>query len=89
MAAWLIVLYKPTSDLRVRGRVRYLDTAINDDTYLERSLSAIVDGTIRVRTTDQLRLRVDTKFWLDQRAATLIREPNPELTFWLQYEARL
>lgn len=89
VAAWLIALYKPNSDLRLRGRIRYLDTAIHDDTYLERSLSAIADGTIRIRTADHLRLRIDTKFWLDQRASTLVRVPNPELTVWLQYEARL
>jgi len=89
VAAWLIVLYKPNDDLRFRGRVRYLDEAVNDDTYLERSLSATADATFRVRNADHLRVRVDTKFWLDQRAATLVREPNPELTFWLQYEAKL
>ncbi len=89
IAAWAIVLYKPNNDLRLRGRIRYLDESINDDTYLERSLSAIADGTVRVRTNDHLRLRVDTKFWLDQRAATMIRSPNPELTFWLQYEAKI
>jgi hypothetical protein len=89
IAAWLIALYKPSRDLRVRARVRYLDTAIQDDTYLERSLSALVDAAIRVRTGDVLRVRVDSKFWLDQRASTLARLPNPEFTAWLAYEAKL
>jgi hypothetical protein len=32
---------------------------------------------------------MDTKFWLDQRMGTLERDPNPELVFWLSYEAHL
>jgi hypothetical protein len=89
LAAWLIVLYKPTDDVRIRARARYLDTAIEDDTYLERSFSALVDAAFRVRAKDVLRVRMDTKYWLDQRMSTLERVPNPELTLWLSYEARL
>ena len=83
------MLYKPNKDLRVRARARYLDEAIDDDTYLERSVSATLDTMIRVRDADQLRVRVDSRFWLDQRASTLVRVPNPAFTFWLMYEARL
>jgi len=89
LAAWLIVLYTPSRDLRLRARVRYLDTAIEDDTYLERSFSALVDSAFRVRTADLVHVRVDTKLWLDQRMSTLERVPNPEATFWLTYEAHL
>ena len=89
LAAWAIVLYKPSQDLRLRVRARYLDESINDDTYLETSFSALADATIRLRDNDHLRVRVDTKFWLDKRMATFDRVPNPELTLWLTYEARL
>jgi hypothetical protein len=89
LAAWLIVLYKPSDDVRIRARARYLDTAIEDDTYLERSVSGLVDAAFRVRAKDILRVRMDTKYWLDQRMSTLERVPNPELTLWLSYEARL
>jgi hypothetical protein len=89
LAAWLILLYQPSSDIRIRARARYLDTAIEDDTYLERSFSALVDTAFRVRKKDLLRVRMDTKFWLDQRMGTLERDPNPELVFWLSYEAHL
>lgn len=88
-AAWAIVLWKPTSDLRVRGRIRYLDEAVEDSGYLETSLSTVLDATIRLRDADHLRVRFDTKFWLDDRMSTMDRVPNPELTFWLMYEARL
>ena len=89
VAAWAIVLWKPNKDLRIRGRLRYLDEAINDDTYLERSLAGSIDAGVRLRDADQLRVRVDTKFWLDQRMSTLDRVPNPELTFWLLYDMHL
>jgi hypothetical protein len=89
IAAWAIALWHPSTDLRVRGRVRYLDEAIASDTYLERSLSALVDVAVRARSRDAVRVRVDTKFWLDNRASTQTRDPNPELQVWLSYEAHL
>jgi len=89
VAAWLIGYYRPTPDIRLRGRVRYLDEAINDNTYLERSVSALGEVTARVRDKDSVRVRVDTKFWLDKRMGTQQRVPNPEISLWLFYEARL
>jgi hypothetical protein len=44
---------------------------------------------MRMRDKDNLRVRVDTKFWLDDRMSTQQRVPNPELSLWLFYEARL
>lgn len=89
ISAWLIAYYRPTKDLRFRGRVRYLDEAIHDNTYLERSVAALAEAAMRVRTRDLLRIRVDSVFWLDKRMSTTERQPNPELSLWLFYEARL
>jgi len=89
LSAWLIAYYRPTKDLRFRGRVRYLDEAIHDNTYLERSVAALAEAAIRVRTRDLLRVRADSVFWLDKRMSTTVRSPNPELSLWLFYEARL
>jgi hypothetical protein len=89
IAIWLIGLYKPNKDLRLRARLRYFDEGIDDNTYLERSLSALFDVAAVVRDRDTLRVRLDTKFWLDDRASTLVRYPNPELAAWLWYELRL
>lgn len=91
MAGWLIALWRPDNHLRVRARARYLHEAINDDVddYLERSLSGLLDTSLGLRTRDLLRARVDMKFWLDNRDATQVRSPNPELQLWLSYEARL
>jgi hypothetical protein len=89
ISAWLTGYYRPTPDVRVRGRVRYLDEAIDDNTYLERSVAALAEGAMRVRDRDLIRLRVDTKLWLDKRMSTTERVPDPELSLWLFYEARL
>jgi len=91
LSGWLIALWRPDPKLRVRARVRYLNEAINDgaDDYLERSLAALADVALGVRGRDLVRVRADMKLWLDGRAATLDRSPNPELQLWLSYEARL
>jgi len=88
-SAWLVVYYRPDRDTRVRARIRYLDEASNDNTYLERSVAALADVALRVRDRDILRIRLDTKFWLDKRMNTTLRVPDPELGLWLFYEAKL
>jgi hypothetical protein len=89
ISAWLIAYYRPSTAVRLRGRVRYLDEAIHDNTYLQRSIAARGEAAIRMRERDLLRVRADTLFWLDDRMSTSRRVPNPELTLWLFYEARL
>jgi hypothetical protein len=89
VAGWLIVLWNPDKTVRVRARARYLDEAFRDDSKLETSLSTIVDAALKVRKKDTVRVRADAKFYLDDRESTLAREPNPEIQFWLTYEARL
>ena len=69
--------------------MRYFDEAIDQDAYLEKSISGLVDAAIQIRKRDVLRLRMDTKYWLDDRTSTGVRTPNPELTFWLTYDLRL
>jgi hypothetical protein len=89
IAAWGIATWNPGKDVRVRARARYLDEAFEDNMYLERSFSGLVDAAFKVRLRDVVRVRVDTKFWMDDRASTQLRVPNPELQLWLSYEARL
>jgi hypothetical protein len=89
ISAWVTAYYKPSPDLRLRARVRYMDDGIDDNTYLERSVAARAEATMRMRDRDQFRVRLDGKFWLDKRLATTLREPDPELSLWLFYEAKL
>ena len=90
-AAWAIVHWHAADRIRVRARARYLDEAFNDgdDMYLERSLAGLVDVAFGLRAKDVLRVRVDSKVFLDARSSTAARVPNPELQLWLSYEARL
>ena len=89
VAAWVIAHYRPHPRLRLRGRVRWLDEAIDDNAYLEQSVAATIEGALTLRERDLLRLRVDSTFFLDDRTSTADRDPNPELQVWLSYEARL
>ena len=88
-AAWLVGYWKPAPGMRLRARVRYLDEAVHSNEYLERSIAALGEIALRVRERDTLRIRLDTKFWLDRRLSTLERVPNPEVTLWAYYEAKL
>lgn len=89
VAAWVIAHYRPNPRLQLRGRVRWLDEAIDDNAYLEQSVSATAEGILTLRERDLLRLRVDSELWLDDRTSTAARAQNPDLQVWLSYEARL
>ncbi len=89
LSGWLVLNWNPDKNIRIRARARYLDAAIGDDLKLETSLSTLIDAAVKVRKKDTIRVRADAKFYLDDRASTLAREPNPEIQFWLTYEARL
>ncbi len=88
-AVWAVGYFRPNPDVRIRARLRYLDEAIHDNTYLERSVAGLVDVAMRARERDTVRIRIDGKKWLDKRDTTLLRVPDPELSIWLFYEARL
>lgn len=89
VAAWGILVWHPTNEMRLRARVRYLNESISNTAYLETSISGLAEASFKLRSRDSLHLRMDTKFWLDDRMSTSLRDPNPELQFWLAYEARL
>jgi hypothetical protein len=100
LALWGIVLWQPTSRIRIRARARYLDEAVGKDTKLETSLSTIIDAAFKLRKRDTLRVRMDNKWYLDDRESTIARTPGggdtivgpfrePEVQLWLSYEARL
>jgi hypothetical protein len=88
LSGWLIALYRPQPRLRLRGRVRYLNEDISDNTYLEQSLWVTADASIGLRAKDQLRIRGDAYVYLDDRMSTSEREPSPELWLWLEYLAK-
>ena len=87
VAAWFIAIYEPSHNLRIRARTRYLHQDITSNTALEQSLWSALDATVPLRRRDVLRMRLDVYWWLDERASTLLRDPNPEISLSLQYEA--
>jgi hypothetical protein len=89
LGGWLIALWHPQPGIRLRGRLRWLDESVSDSAKGETSVSSVLDAAFTVRRRDIVRVRVDTKFLIDDRSATATRDPNPELQFWLSYEARL
>jgi hypothetical protein len=84
----LIGTARPTDDIRIRGRLRYLEEDISDDTYLEESVWAYADISYRIRAQDRLRVRYDIYKYLDDRESTMERVPSPEHWLWLEYESR-
>lgn len=84
----LIATARPTDEVRLRGRIRYLFEDISDNAYLEQSLWSYVDLTYRLRERDHVRLRYDLYVYLDDRMSTAERVPSPEHWLWLEYESR-
>lgn len=86
--AWLVVMHRPTPDLRLRGRLRYLSEDVADAASLETSIWAYLEAAFRLRAKDRLRIRADLYQYLDDRDRTALREPSPEIWLWAQYEAK-
>ena len=75
--------------VQLRSAIRVLE---GDD--VDRRLPTVTDTSDHLlldlrRMADEIRVRMDTKFWMDDRDSTMLRRPNPELQFWLAYEAKL
>ena len=85
VAAWAIADWRPRPHVRVHGRARFLWQDVATPAYLEESLWTTADVTLGLRERDSLRVRADVYAWLDGRASTLARAPNPELWLWLEY----
>jgi hypothetical protein len=88
ISAWLTVTSRPIDALRLRGRVRYQNFAIDDNTYLEHSLWNFIEAGYLVRKALFVVARYDLFVWLDKRASTLTRVPSPEHRFMVTIEAR-
>ena len=84
MAAWLVIMYKPMKDLRLRARLRYLFEAIDHNDYLEQSLWAYVEAAYWYKRDFRIKLRYEFYSWLDKRKSTSLRHPNP--ANWLRLE---
>jgi hypothetical protein len=69
---------QPLDFLQLHFKVRYRNRDISDNTYLEQDLWTWLEvAWLPVKGT-RVAARYDLVLWLDQRASTLTRVPNPE-----------
>lgn len=88
ISAWLTITTRPIDPLRLRGRVRYQNFAIDDNKYLEQSLWSFIDVGYLIKRSFLVQFRYDLYVWLDKRASTLARIPSPEHRLMLTLEGR-
>lgn len=80
---WAEARSAPVDFLQLRVRARYLNQDLSDVAYLEKNVWTFVEGAWLITPKTRLALRYDLFVWLDQRASTLNRIPNPEHRFQL------
>jgi hypothetical protein len=83
-SAWLTWMYKPVENLRLRLRVRYLFEDLTTDRYLEHSVWGYVELSYMHAKTFGFKARYEVYALLDNRDASLQRNPNP--AHWLRLE---
>lgn len=85
VAATASLVTRPVDMLRIRFRVRYDFEDVSDNHRLQQMLWAFVDASLAPRERHALRLRYDLRAFLDRRASTIARLPNPEHWLLLEY----
>lgn len=85
VAATASLVARPVDVLRIRFRVRYDFEDVSDNRRLRQMLWAYVDASLAPREKHAFRLRYDLRTFLDLRASTLARLPNPEHWLLLEY----
>ena len=83
-AAWFTVSYKPRTDIRLQGRVKYQFEDLSDNAYKEQSVWAYLEGQYQYERDFRIKLRYEVFSWLDDRESTAERVPNP--AHWLRLE---
>lgn len=86
--AFLMIVAKPTDDLRLRARVRWFWEDIADNARLEHSVWTYVEARYQIRRWAIPSLRYDVYAYLDRRDSTASRTPNPEHWIRFQFESR-
>lgn len=87
LQAWFELQSQPHPALQLRARTRYLNQDIDDPAYLETNSWTFVEAAWTPTALFRFALRYDVLVWLDQRATTLNRIPNPEHRFQLDVRA--
>lgn len=80
---WVEARGQPSDWAQWRVRARYLNQATDDNAYLEHSLWSFLELAWLPAAGTRVAARYDLFVWLDSRAGTLSRTPNPEHRFSL------
>jgi hypothetical protein len=84
IAAFGIIGANPIDPLRLRVRVRYDMFDIRDNTRYLQTVWAYFQVTYQIQRWLIPSIRYDIRSWLDDRASTATRQPNPE--HWLHFD---
>ncbi|HKA86487.1 MAG TPA: hypothetical protein VKE22_02440 [Haliangiales bacterium] len=85
-SVWLRWQWWATNELRLQARARYANQALDTSSYLEDTVWAYLDVIYRIPRSLRLRARYDIISYVDNRASTMVRHPNPE--HWLRLEVQ-
>lgn len=85
VAATASLVTRPVDVLRIRFRVRYDFEDVSDNHRLRQMLWAYLDASFVHSQKHTLVFRYDLRAFLDLRASTLARAPNPEHWLLLEY----
>jgi hypothetical protein len=85
VSAWLLIMYKPISALRLRARVRYKFEDILHNDYLEHSIWSYLEAGYWYKRRFWLKARFEVLAYLDSRDSSTLRSPHPEI--WARLEA--
>ncbi len=88
MSLWLTFGWWISDDLKIAARLRYLNEAFDANDYLEQSAWFYLEGVWRLERALRVKLRYELYAWLDDRASTEARVPNPAHWLRLELEAR-
>jgi hypothetical protein len=79
------IVTRPVDVMRLRLRARYDFEDVFDNHRLAQALWGYLEVAFTPAQGDDLRIRYDIRAFLDRRASTLVREPNPEHWLLLEY----
>lgn len=88
LAAIFGLTARPVELLRLRFRLRYDSEDMANKQRLSQLLWSRLEALLSVRNRDKLTLRYDLRLFLDERASTRARVPNPEHWLGLEYLVR-
>ncbi|MCO4763232.1 MAG: hypothetical protein KC502_17065 [Myxococcales bacterium] len=83
-SAWIVGMYRPMPNLRLRARASYVFEDTTSDTYMDKIFTGYGEASLLIKKAWWLKLRYQYYEFLDKRSGTLARTPNP--SHWVRFE---